>query len=143
MRKLREVNANNPITFFEILTACYFYKAAQYPDNLNLIEAGLFHRFDATNILKNNLASIVTSISKDHLDWLPENERTIDKIIFEKTSNLLNSNIIVAKQYPISTLEKIKKLFTKINLISIFLMMIFHSQMEKMNSFIMKINLVD
>ena len=71
-----------------------------------------------------------------------ENERTIDKIIFEKTSNLLNSNIIVAKQYPISTLEKIKKLLTKINLISI-LMMIFHSQMEKMNSSIMKINLVD
>ena len=107
--EVERVNANNPITFFEILTACYFYKAAQYPDNLNLIEAGLFHRFDATNILKNNLASIVTSISKDHLDWLPENERTIDKIIFEKTSNLLNSNIIVAKQYPVSTLEKIKK----------------------------------
>ena len=32
-----------------------------------------------------------------------------DKIVFEKTSKLLNSNIIVAKQYPISTLEKIKK----------------------------------
>ena len=107
--EVERVNANNPITFFEILTACFFHKAAQYPDNLNLIEAGLFHRFDATNILKNNLASIVTSISKDHLDWLPENERTIDKIIFEKTSNLLNSNIIVAKQYPVSTLEKIKK----------------------------------
>ncbi len=107
--EVEKVNANNSITFFEILTACFFHKAAQYPDNLNLIEAGLFHRFDATNILKNNLASIVTSISKDHLDWLPENERTIDKIVFEKTSNLLNSNIIVAKQYPVSTLEKIKK----------------------------------
>ncbi len=107
--EVERVNANNPITFFEILTACFFHKAAQFPDNLNLIEAGLFHRFDATNILKNNLASIVTSISKDHLDWLPENEKTIDKIIFEKTSNLLNSNIIVAKQHPVSTLEKIKK----------------------------------
>ena len=107
--EVEKVNENNPITFFEILTACYFYKAAQYPDNLNLIEAGLFHRFDATNILKNNLASIVTSISKDHLDWLPENERTIDKIIFEKTSNLLNSNIIVAKQSTKETIDCIKK----------------------------------
>ena len=53
-----------PITFFEILTAVYFYKAAQYPDNINLVEAGLFHRFDATNILKTNLASVVTSISQ-------------------------------------------------------------------------------
>tara|TARA_B100000965_G_scaffold396364_1_gene411204 strand:+ start:368 stop:1645 length:1278 start_codon:yes stop_codon:yes gene_type:complete len=107
--KVEKINDNKPITFFEILTACFFYKAVQYPNNLNLIEAGLFHRFDATNILKNNLASIITSISKDHLDWLPKNERTIDRIIFEKTSNLLNSNIIIAKQYPLSTMEIIKK----------------------------------
>ena len=107
--EVEKINDNKPITFFEILTACFFHKAAQYPKNLNLVEAGLFHRFDATNILKNNMASVITSISKDHLDWLPENERTIDKIIYEKTSKLLNSNIIVAKQNTISTMEKIKK----------------------------------
>ena len=107
--EVEKINNNEPITFFEILTACFFYKAAQYPDNINLIEAGLFHRFDATNILKNNLASIITSISIDHLDWLPANQRSIDKIIYEKTSNLLNSNLIIAKQHPISTLKKIKK----------------------------------
>ena len=91
------------------MTACYFYKSALYPDNLNLIEAGLFHRFDATNILKKNLASIITSISKDHLDWLPKNERTIEKIIYEKTSSLLNSNIIVSKQNSLKTAKYIKK----------------------------------
>ena len=107
--EIEKINNNEPITFFEILTACFFYKAAQYPDNINLIEAGLFHRFDATNILKNNLASIITSISIDHLDWLPANQRSIDKIIYEKTSNLLDSNLIIAKQHPISTLKKIKK----------------------------------
>ena len=102
------VNENQPITFFEILTAAYFYKAAEYPDNINLIETGLFHRFDATNILNQNLASIVTSIGLDHLDWLPKNEQTIEKIIFEKTSTLLNSNIIVAKQNTKKTTEIIK-----------------------------------
>ena len=107
--KIEEVNNNEPITFFEILTAAYFYKAAEYPNNINLIEAGLFHRFDATNILKNNLASIITSISKDHLDWLPKNQQTIEKIVFEKTSALLNSNIIVAKQNTPKTMECIKK----------------------------------
>ena len=80
------------------MTACYFPKAAQYPNNINLIEAGLFHRFDATNILKNNLASIVCSISKDHLDWLTKDKQTIETIVFEKTSYLLNSNIIVSTQ---------------------------------------------
>ena len=103
------INNNNPITFFEILTASFFYKAAQYPKNINLVEAGLFHRFDATNIIKQNLASVVTSISKDHLDWLPKNEQTIEKIVFEKTSTLLNSNIIVAKQGSDETMNCIKK----------------------------------
>lgn len=107
--KVEKVNNNQPITFFEILTACYFYKAAQYPNNINLVESGLFFRFDATNILQQNLASVVTSISKDHLDWLPKNEQTIEKIVFEKTSSLLNSNIIVAKQNSKETIDCIKK----------------------------------
>ena len=111
--EVEKINNNQQITFFEILTACYFYKAAQYPDNINLIEAGLFHRFDATNILKNNLASIICSISKDHLDWLPKNQQTIEKIVFEKTSSLLNSNIIVAKQNSMDTTKCIKKTILK------------------------------
>ncbi len=107
--KVEKKNDQNPLTFFEALTACYFYKAAQYPNNINLIEAGLFHRFDATNILKKNLASIVCSISKDHLDWLPKGQRTIKQIVFEKTSSLLNSNIVVSKQNSVETNESIKK----------------------------------
>ena len=110
---VEKVNGDLPITFFEILTACYFYKAAQYSNNINLVESGLFFRFDATNILKKNLASIVTSISKDHLDWLPENEQTIEKIVFEKTSALLNSNIIVANQNNKNTMISIKKSINK------------------------------
>ena len=107
--EVEKINDQNPLTFFEALSACYFYKAAQYPDNINLIEAGLFHRFDATNILKNNLASIVCSISKDHLDWLPKDQQTIERIVFEKTSSLLNSNIIVSKQNSVNTTKSIKK----------------------------------
>ena len=106
--EVENINNNKPITFFEILTASYFYKAAEYPDNINLIEAGLFHRFDATNILKKNLASVICSCSIDHTDWLDKNERTIEKIIFEKTSTLLNSNIIVAKQSTKETMDCIK-----------------------------------
>ena len=107
--EVEKINNNQSITFFEILTACYFYKAAQYPENINLIEAGLFHRFDATNILNNNLASVITSISKDHLDWLPKDQQTIKKIVFEKTSSLLNSNIIISKQNSENTTKYIKE----------------------------------
>ena len=109
LEEVEKVNNNEPITVFEMLSACFFYKAAQYPENINLIESGLFHRYDATNILKSNLASIVTSISKDHLDWLPKENQTIEQIVFEKTSALLNSNIIIAKQNKKETMECIKK----------------------------------
>ena len=111
--EVEEANNNEPITFFEILTAAYFYHASKYPENINLIETGLFHRFDATNILKNNLASIVTSIGLDHLDWLPENEQTTKKIIFEKTSTLVNSNIIIAKQSSSEIVNDIKSSILK------------------------------
>ena len=96
--EIEEANNQTQITFFEILTVAYLHYAKKYPENINLIESGLFHRFDATNILKKNLASIVTAIGLDHLDWLPKEEQTVEKIIFEKTSTLLNSKIIVAKQ---------------------------------------------
>jgi len=96
--EIEEINSGRQITFFEILTVAYFHYAKKYPENINLIESGLFHRFDATNVLKKNLASIVTAIGLDHLDWLPKEDRTVEKIIFEKTSSLLDSKIIVAKQ---------------------------------------------
>ena len=107
--EIEEVNNGTQITFFEILTVAYFHYAKKFPENINLIESGLFHRFDATNVLKKNLASIVTTIGLDHLDWLPKEEQTIKKIIFEKTSTLLNSKIIIAKQSSNEINENIEK----------------------------------
>ena len=111
--EVEEINGNQSATIFEILTASFLYKAAQYPENINLVESGLFHRFDATNVFKNNLASVVCACSTDHTDWLPENDRTVERIVFEKTSSLLNSNIIVAKQRDKETMECIKKTISK------------------------------
>jgi dihydrofolate synthase/folylpolyglutamate synthase len=108
LTEVEEINNGEQITFFEILTVAYFFNAKKYPKNINLIESGLFHRFDATNILKKNLASIVTIIGLDHLDWLPKEEQTVKKIIFEKTSTLLNSKIIVAKQNSNETINYIE-----------------------------------
>ena len=85
----------------------------KYKDNNTLVEAGLFHNFDATNVFKKNLASVISIIHKDHLEWLPENDRTIDRIIFEKTSKLLNSNIIIAEQYTQQIIDKIEKSIEK------------------------------
>ena len=67
----------------------------------------MFHRADACSIIKSNLASVVTAIGLDHLDWLPKDKQTIDQIIFEKTSSLLTSKIIVSKQSSNEILNKI------------------------------------
>jgi dihydrofolate synthase/folylpolyglutamate synthase len=135
LEEIEEKNESLPITFFEILTAAYFYKSAKYPNNLNLIETGLFHRFDATNILKKNLASVVTSIGLDHLDWLPKNEQNIKKIIFEKTSSLLNSNIIIAKQNSNEIYKQIKRVIKNNNSQKIFFKKGYNYSINKNNSF--------
>ena len=109
LNKIEKINNGDPITFFEILTVAFFYGAKNFNKNINIIEAGLFHRFDATNILEKNLVTIITAIGIDHLDWLPKNQRTIDRIIFEKTSSILNSKIVVSQQENDEILNKIKK----------------------------------
>ena len=108
LTEVEEINSGEAITYFEILTAAYFHHAKNFK-NINLIESGLFFRFDATNIIKENLASVVTAIGLDHLDWLPNNEKTIEKIVYEKTSSLLNSKIVISKQTNNETLDIIKK----------------------------------
>ena len=108
LTEVEDINAGEPITYFEILTAAYFYNAKNFKNNINLLESGLFHRGDACSIIKSNLASVITPIGLDHLDWLPKNKQTIDQIIFEKTSSLLDSKIVVSKQNSKEILDKIK-----------------------------------
>ena len=109
LNEVEIINNGEPLTYFEALTAAFFYGCQKYKENIVLAEFGLFGRRDAVNILKRNLCNIVTSISEDHLDWLPKNEKNIERIIFEKTSSLLNSNIVVSKQSSKQITETIKK----------------------------------
>ena len=113
LNEIEEINNGQPLTYFEALTAAFFHGCKKYKQNLVIAEFGLFGRGDAVNILKKNLCNIITSCSEDHLDWLPKNDRTIERIIFEKTSSLLNSNIIVAKQNSNQIIEYIKKNISK------------------------------
>ena len=135
LSKVEEINAGEPITYFEILTAAFFYGCKKYLNNLTLCEFGLFARFDAVNILKKNLATIVTTIGLDHLNWLSENDKNIDGVIFEKTSSLLNSKIIVSKQNDKETLEKIKKSLDANNSKKIFFNDLFSYTLSENNFF--------
>ena len=91
-----KILGDDQATLFEILTCAYLKYSEGFKDNITLMEAGLFHQFDSTNVFKKNLASIIGSIGLDHLQWLQN--KTIEGIIHEKTVNLLKSNIFINKQ---------------------------------------------
>ena len=106
LNEVEKANGSAQITIFESLTCAYLKYCEQYSDNISIIETGLFHQFDATNVFKKNLCSIISSINIDHLQWIKN--KTIEGIIHEKTVKLLNSNIFVNKQENKEILAKIK-----------------------------------
>ena len=107
---VEKILGNDSATVFEVLICAFLKYAEQFKDNINIIEAGLFHQYDATNVFKKNLASLIGYINYDHISWL--DNKTIDGIIHEKTVKLLNSNIFVNKQENLSIAEKIEKALT-------------------------------
>ena len=105
--EVEKINKGKKITFHEFICACFFLASSRNESDINILEAGLFFRLDASNVLKRNIASIIMPIGMDHKDFLKEG--TIDEIVYEKCSHLLgNSKIIVSEQQN-GVLSKIKK----------------------------------
>ena len=96
LNDIEKILGNDNATLFEILTCAFLKYAENYKENINIVEAGLFFQFDSTNVFKNNLMTLIGLIHIDHLHWLKN--KTIDGIIHEKTSKLLNSNIFINRQ---------------------------------------------
>ena len=108
---VEKILGNEEATLFEILTCAYLKYAENYKSNINIIEAGLFHQFDSTNVFKENLLTLIGYINLDHIVWLKN--KTIDGIIHEKTTKLLNSNIFVNQQENKEISLKIKNALNK------------------------------
>jgi dihydrofolate synthase / folylpolyglutamate synthase len=70
IRRVGDANAGEYITVFEILTAVMFVLFAEHPADAAIVEVGLGGRFDATNVISNPAACIITSISLDHIAYL-------------------------------------------------------------------------
>jgi dihydrofolate synthase/folylpolyglutamate synthase len=64
------LNDGAPITVFEITTAAALKLFAENPADVLLLEVGLGGRMDATNVVAHPLATVITSISADHADFL-------------------------------------------------------------------------
>ena len=85
MEECEQANAGAPITVFEITTAVGLVLFARHPADVLLLEVGLGGRLDATNVVANPLATIITPISIDHTDFLGD---SLAKIAAEKAGIL-------------------------------------------------------
>ena len=113
LQYVKKINQNQPITFFEIITAKAFFLFSKSKADFLILETGLGGRLDATNIIKKSLINIITQIGLDHQEFLGQ---SIIKITNEKLGIIKKeSNIIIAKQKKLIFLHIQKKLKTKNN----------------------------
>ena len=109
--EVEKINKNKNITFHEFICACFFLHASRNISDVNILESGLFFRLDASNVLKKNIASIITPIGMDHKDFLKKG--TIDEIIYEKCSHLLDGSKIIISEQKKEVLKNIIKNISK------------------------------
>ena len=81
-----------PITFFEFGTVLAFLYFYEENTDINIIEVGLGGRLDATNLCQAEI-SIITSISRDHTQYLGED---LEQIAFEKACIIKESGTVFA-----------------------------------------------
>jgi len=107
LTEVEKINHNQSITFHEFICACFFLAASRNKSDVNILESGLFFRLDASNVLEKNIASVIMPIGIDHKDFLKKG--TIDEIVYEKCSHLLEGSKIFISEQNKDILEKIKK----------------------------------
>ncbi len=91
--KIEKLNAQNIIiTEFEAITASAFLCFVKSNCEYVVLEVGLGGRFDATNVINNPKAVVITSISLDHTKILGD---TVEQIAFEKCGIIKHNTTVV------------------------------------------------
>ncbi len=105
VEKVRIATDKSPITFFEAFTIMAILAFFERKSDFNIFEVGMGARIDATNIVENRAASIITPISFDHQEYLGD---TIAKIAFEKAHILRPNTPLILGPQPIEALQIIE-----------------------------------
>jgi dihydrofolate synthase/folylpolyglutamate synthase len=67
--ELMDSKFENPISFFEAMTALAFAAFAEHPIDVGVIEVGMGGEWDATNVVQAGV-SVITPIGLDHMEYL-------------------------------------------------------------------------
>lgn len=104
--ELMDQKFENPISFFEAMTALAFVAFSEWPVDIGIIEVGMGGEWDATNVVE-AAVSVITPIGFDHTAYLgntlTEIARTKGGIIKE------GSSVVLAGQEPEAAVELMRR----------------------------------
>jgi dihydrofolate synthase/folylpolyglutamate synthase len=106
LRRCEAANDGAPVTVFESKTAAAFCLFADNPADVVLLEVGLGGRLDATNAIEKPLASVITPISMDHMEFLGP---TLTSIAGEKAAIIKRGAPVVCAEQADETMAVIEK----------------------------------
>ncbi|MCX6448332.1 MAG: bifunctional folylpolyglutamate synthase/dihydrofolate synthase [Actinobacteria bacterium] len=103
---LMDSKFENPISFFEAITALAFAAFAEHPIDVGVIEVGMGGQWDATNVVAADV-SVITPIGLDHMEYLGN---TISEIAATKAGIIKEHGFIVlAQQTPEAAVELLRR----------------------------------
>ncbi len=103
---LMDTKFENPISFFEAMTALAFVAFAEHPIDVGVIEVGMGGQWDATNVVDADV-SVITPIGLDHMEYLGN---TIAEIAATKAGIIKEQGFVVlAQQTPEAAMELLRR----------------------------------
>ena len=103
---LMDSKFENPISFFEAITALAFAAFAEHPIDVGVIEVGMGGQWDATNVVDADV-SVITPIGLDHMEYLGN---TIAEIAATKAGIIKEQGFVVlAQQTPEAAVELLRR----------------------------------
>ena len=97
---------DNPVSFFEAVTALAFAAFAEHPIDIGIIEVGMGGEWDATNVVKADV-SIITPIGLDHMEYLGN---TLTEIASTKAGIIKEGGFaVLSQQEPAVAVELLRK----------------------------------
>ncbi len=103
---LMDTKFDNPISFFEAITALAFAAFAEHPIDVGVIEVGMGGQWDATNVVDADV-SVIMPIGLDHMEYLGN---TIAEIAATKAGIIKEQGFVVlAQQEPEAAVELLRR----------------------------------
>lgn len=103
---LMDSKFENPISFFEAITALAFAAFAEHPIDVGIIEVGMGGEWDATNVVDADV-SVIMPIGLDHMEYLGN---SIAEIAATKAGIIKEQGFVVlAQQEPEAAVELLRR----------------------------------